>query len=483
MDSVFISRGGASLGIGSYLMADPGPDYDFGAVAQPQFAQNPFAEGAVLSWEQQGLRRFKFPLTLASSSAFTNGLVGLLSLVRSLAKGGAFVDIRPELASTLIRFDVVDGRLDEQYLLPIQRTGRRRATLELDVQPYGYSPTWIVLASSASVGLPGVLAIPGGSILGDAPAALKMQFAGTTATAYGIDAPLDTLAWSLSGQASFLALLSGASLSAAGSLISATVAATALFSPDGKSLRTILNPSGIWQTVGWYTVPAAVEPAYRGRHRLFAWARTTAPSYYFQVSGDAVGDLIVSRAALASSHPVATIAADGVASGGGAFQLIDLGALTLPPQGASGYAQNVAVRLWAKPGIASGASTYPASAVVQFGGLYLLPLDRGAGVLPRGLCQPTIGVGTVGTLRLDQTTNAVVIGGATSALDSIEAIANGRQWYRGDMPIGTPSTISLDILGAGRASGGATGTMWRTGLQRAGVSVSYRPRFVFSGEI
>src|SRR5438445_10620184 len=100
MDSYRIINGGTTLDIGSYVLADPGPDFDPGSLLKARFIENPYADGGQLVFEGSTTRTFKFPLRLASSGNFTGGLDGLEETLRELARPGAVIDVAPEGVST-----------------------------------------------------------------------------------------------------------------------------------------------------------------------------------------------------------------------------------------------------------------------------------------------------------------------------------------------------------------------------------------------
>ena len=482
MDSYRLANAGLILDIGSYVQANPGPDFDFAAVYQAQFSQNQVADGGVLAYETNSPRIFKFPLMLASSGAFSGGLNGLEQLVRSLAKPGGVVDLQPEgvASADAVRFDIIDGRYDPDYSIYVQRLARRSGVLALTVQPFGYWPTWITLASVASVALPGVVSIPNASILGDVPGLARIVVQPSSATQYAAGTWLtDMVAWGLGGRASFSAFVSGGAL-LSGGVVAASIAGNK-YAPASQSFELFPSPTlANWTQLANISVASLIEPAYRGRFRAFAYARLAEPSGLpWRMSVDAVGGLQTGRA-LASAAPVATVAQDGyssVISASPAFQLIDLGELVLP-QTASGQDQTLSVRLWGAPGTSNLGIATPWLSV---GGLYLLPVDGGAGVLPRGLGQPTSLTPSVGRFALDAYARSVLIVGNSADLATpMTPLANGLAFYQGDFPRVVASTIQLDVIGAARkAASGATAPLAAQAPLYASVSVSYQPRFTF----
>jgi len=77
------------------------------------------------------------------------------------------------------------------------------------------------------------------------------------------------------------------------------------------------------------------------------------------------------------------------------MHLIDTGELTLLRVG---YRQGQRIRVWAAPATSNLGAAAP---MLSLGGVYLLRLDGPAGVLPRGLAQPTTTTPSVGRLIVD----------------------------------------------------------------------------------
>jgi hypothetical protein len=220
------------------------------------------------------------------------------------------------------------------------------------------------------------------------------------------------------------------------------------------------------------TIGAALEPAFRGRYRGWLWAKTPSAGL-FQLSMDAA---VQPGAALASAAWVATMSASAFAHPSPAYQLLDMGEMTLPPVG-SGLAQNVQLRVWAmKPSAATFAGT-----ILAIGGLYLQPLDGPAGILPRGLGQPTIANASSGRFYLDAYTKRALIAQPTGDMGSAPyPAAHAQTWYLGGLPYVGGSTLQLDLLsGSRKVASGATAPLVRDSVKWASVSVRYRPRFAF----
>lgn len=492
---VLVGPGGASaVNIGSWLRADPGPDYDPGAVLAADYAENPFIDGGLLAFEQSRVRRMKFPLILASGGAGLS-LTGLESLLRFNARPGGYVDIQPDgvPSAEAVRFDILAGRWNPAYSIRHNEIDRRLGTLELDVQPYGYWPTWVTLASVASVGLPGQLYLPQGSRVGDAPGFARISFQGTTATQPRTDGgasawTMDMMAWGF-GHPSFVPFLSGGSFAAFNVTGSAPYAAAA--APASQSLavfRTTGHAS--WVKYGRYLVPSALAPAYTGRFRAFLLAGMS-PSFSvsFRALLDTITPQMSAHQAMASGNPIATVPnlqanpSAVTPPTGSYFPMLDMG--VIGPGGGSN--PHIDFRVW------MGAPTTNitvTTAIANIGGVILIP-DSG-GVLYNGLAQPSINddggniyIKQAMGVMIDGRSRTVQIKDFTNALDQSDVQAvSGLSWYRGQFPmIGASVGVVAFAAGARTASSGyaaaTANQLVQNTPQWASVVVQYQPRFAF----
>lgn len=439
--------GGTAIEIGTYAIADR---VDFGTrgLLKAGFVEGPHTEGA-LAVEETVVRKMSFPLILgASRSMPALGLFDQEALLRKAARPGAVVDVLPQGATTAVRFDVLAGRFEFDYNIHHNREGVRIGTLELETKPYGYWPTMILLASVASVALPGAVTWAG-SIIGDAPGLAKIVVQPTVASIYPSGSwPADFLALAISHRASHQSLLRPASFAF---LAGASLLGEA-FAPASQAVRYAASQNQAdWLQMTRYVIASALEPAYRGRFRAFGWFKLSpSQALPWRTSLDAVPEHLASFAALGSYAAVATIVpqvASGVPGAFGpqpspAYQLLDLGELTLPPVG-SGLGGGQALRVWAAPG---AADVGVASPVITFGGLFLQPLDSDfAGMLPRGLAVPSISAPSPGRLVLDSEAGQAIVSGYGLNLATAQPWANAWQHYRGPLPQ-VASGVRLDIL-------------------------------------
>jgi len=423
-----------------------------------------------------------FPLILRASQSIPNlGLLDQEALLRKLARPGAVLDLKPQGATSAVRFDVLAGRYDFDYSVHQNREGIRLGTLKLETAPYGYWPTMILLASAASIGLPGALTWTG-SIVGDAPGLAKIAFQATVASniAAGSWMP-DMVALAIHHRASNIGLYRPASmgLNAGASLLND------VFSPASQAIRYAAsqNQAG-WFHLSNYEIASALEPAHRGRFRAFGWFRAEpSQALPWYVSLDTVAQGMPSNA-LASWSAVATVP-PAVASGtpgaygaqpSPAYILAELGELALPAVG-SGMGGGQRLRVWAAP---ATSNVGIASPVLLCGGLYLLPVDSDfAGVMPRGLAIPTTLTPSAGRLTLDSEISQAILSGYSLDLASALPAQNAWAYYRGPLPK-VASGVRLELLaGTRKTASGATGPVVHNAPAFASVSVSYRPRFQF----
>lgn len=467
MDSIILTApgGGTSIQIGSWLdLPNGGADYGTKGLIEAQFVDNPFSEGA-LAFENVGVRHMAIPLLINARGVAS--LTQVESMLRTFARPGGYIDLAVEGIPTAeaVRFDLLTGRWEPAYDTYLQRVDRRRGTLYLDTGPYGYWPTWITLASVASMSSPGTLQIPGGSLIGDGPGLVEIRAVPTISnatTTWTCDGAL----WSLNCRsASFLpALVAGSWIGGAG-----TVNISGLPNSAGTGqvlLVGSVNASTLYQQLS-YTIPSALEPAYRGQYRAFGVFQSMGGGSQAFMLDAAQGN--ATAEALASSGVVAS----GLTPSGYAFS--DLGLIDIPRVG-SGIQQSVVLRLWAQ-----GSPTF------VFGGLYLQPQDGDTGVVQAGLAFPSVGVSG------SYVSAGFVVGGDKDSLSSGRAysfradvpsapLRDLRRWTIGPMPRTSPSTSRLDLFSFQRHVGDPTMTplaAFTTTSYSAPVSVRYRPRFQF----
>lgn len=506
MDSVIVfppgpSTAGSQLQIGTYIMYDPGPNFGAAGLISNLKTNNALRDGGVFSRRIVPQRTMAFPLLLRDVPGQT--LLQTESLLREWVAPGAAIAIQPENVPSgeAVFFDVLDGRWEFDYNPFENRIGRRKGTLYVDTQPWGYWPTEMLLASSASVGQFGQLAVNGASVIGDVPPLAHLIISPTVASAYapgiGSGYAPDMAAYSLGARPSFTPYANPTytGTGAAGVYTASLVADK--YAPGG--MARVLGGGGIpsiWLNIAdtgtW--IASAIEPAYRGRFRVFAFGRFLAsygglPPMQLIVDADrpppTVGALnSLFPLAMASSNQIATVAQVILPSGNAlsaspGYQMVDAGEITLPPT-ASGYQGPVRLRVWA-----NWAGTTAGSVLFAYGGLYLLPIDGAAGIQTRGMYVPTLYGGGVGALELNNGFSErvdlmdVYPGAATG-----QTPYDGRSYFRGVMPRIGASTNSLTLLTADRQVGNfqfVTGTYMvaAANVEYSQVSISYRPTFQF----
>lgn len=481
MDSYFLTLGGTTLDVGSWTRADPGPDWGTHDLIRAAYAENPVAEGGRLAYETVGVRRLQFPLILPSGGAGLS-LAGLESLLSLLARPGAVLDVKPQGVATgeMVRFDVLTGRWEPEPQIRHWEIGVRLGTLRLDTQPFAYLPTQILLASSASVGLPGRLTVPGASVLGDIPGPAVLRIVPTEPGEFASQAFswfTDTVAWSLGGGPSHLGFLRSASWTSAVPSV-ASVSGNSFYPVASDVMRLWRRPTvGPFEQLAYYDLTAALVPAYTGRYRAFGCMANDAPETdakeTMQVSIDAA---VHPSAPMASAQQIATVGPqiDSALSP----QLVDLGEITLPQFKATGF-DSLRLRLWYK-----NAATVSADQLLYFHGLHLLPLDGPNGIVVQDLVQPNrANNADPGKLVIDGAARTV-ISHDYGPIDLDDPLADVLKDYRGGFPMVGPTTTALDLVGAQRIDGLATTYLARPEPIRATVSVTYQPRFLFlKGEV
>lgn len=483
------ASGASAVNIGSWLRADPGPDFDPSFFDDDTF-DSAAIDGGGFSFSRGRVRKFTFPLLLASGGAGLS-LTKLESTLRLNARPGAYVDVQPDgvPSAESVRFDVIGGRWLPAYNVRHHRQlSRRMGSLELKVQPFGYWPTWITLASAVSATNPAFTPLLVASIIGDAPAPVQFVYSPSVATAYVGSQGTEGMVWSL-GRPSY----ANAPLLFAGYAFTPEIVAespgyvgTAVadsFLPGLTGTRmdvAINNPSSLFKMIGAWTV------AREGRFRAFLVGRLGA-SYgncglvTFQ-SRDWPPNSQVGIA-LGSSGFVATVppgSASGVAPWGvspsPAHYLIDMGEISTPQaQGTWQYANNsrsIALHYRA-PTVGLGTQ------ILSIGGLVLVPLEGANGIMPRGMAYPThSSAKRQMTYLFSDTSNRTISLGPM--FSPSYKIANALQHYRGGFPMLGASTV--DMLSFAFTQGSASTPaaavpLW--GPVAAEIMVSYRPTFQF----
>ena len=501
---VLYGPGGASpVNLGSWLRADPGADYGARGLVQAVEAES-FADGGQFVYDRAGVRHMAFPLRLASGGAGLS-LTQLESLVRLNARPGGYLDVQPEgvASAEAVRFDLVHGRWEPDYSVYMQRAGRREGALLLDTQPYGYWPTWITLASAASVMSPGRLPVRAASVIGDAPAPVRLvvlphEQGAYPSSAVGTVYRADFLAWSIGGGPSVPTFLPGGSWlitasgagggQPAGTYFSSPEASTISGSPTIARYTAAVN-TAVFSQLGAYTLDARAQ----GRHRVFGWFRWWGgnPST-IQVAVDCVGasypGAFASAAPVASITHVASLAVPTRmnASGFGyPYVMADLGEVQIPNVPGHDLAfpsYQMQLRLWSL-----WPNTTPTE-VLDFAGAYLLPVDGPAGYIPAFLNQPSAGVSSpfaVG-VAFDTAARSMTFRSATAASAPIFAAVEGypaRHYQIGGLPYLGASDTNVNVILEDRRLY-SSATSWaqppmRAALTAARVSVAYRPTFQF----
>lgn len=504
MDHVYLTGPqGTTIDVGSWIdLSRGGPDYGARDLVQAQYAQNALAEGGQFAYETEPIRRMLFPLTVPSGGVGGNSLDTIESLLHLCARPGGYIDIQPDGTPTanMTRFDVVGGRVNhDPYTVQVQRAGRRLLSLGLDVQPFGYWPTSIIVGSVATMNFPaGLTLIAPASRIGDVPGLADIVLNpgnNVVASPYMPNAVQDMVAFSLNGlSGSFSPFLNGASftiLSAPASVLGDPAAPASQAQQMFVGSQSLVD-DGLWNGYAVYQMASVLEPAYRGRFHAFAFLKLTpSQAQPRQITFDAVaaplGGIGINTPALASGGAAIASLPPGLASsvaGVGAFGAVptsafvicDVGEIILPPIAeASGLNNSSLLRVWTKGTTNPGVAT----PILSLAGVYLLPLDGAAGIMPRGLVVPTIsGPNSIGALRFRPDRAPMLTNNANVDAPYAPALL----YYRGDNhPRIGASVTRLDVLvGHRRQNSVATSPLVYAGVNSMQLaSVAMRPRFRF----
>lgn len=159
----------SSLEIGSTLVPD---QVDWGTdLLNDRYVQTVQSEGGVLAVEQAPNRKITLPFIFKGATA--DAADQYLSALQSVTRPGNVLDVRPENASWITRFDVEGGRVIAKRDVRYHRQGIIQGTVELSTRPWGYTATWMIAASIAST----KPFVPfAGSVIGDLPAHARWTF-------------------------------------------------------------------------------------------------------------------------------------------------------------------------------------------------------------------------------------------------------------------------------------------------------------------
>jgi hypothetical protein len=495
---------GSTMNLGSWLMADPGPDFDANGVMQNITAENSALDGARFVSEYGRARRFTFPLLLASGPA--GSLDGVEGMLKRLARPGAYVDLQPAGVPTgeMIRFDVISGEVAPRYSVPLQRHARRLVSLSLDVQPFGYMPTWIKLASVASWGLPGTLRFASAPALGDVPGYGEIiigHLASGLAAHAGGSWMMDYLAWSLNAtspgfifQPSAPFPFNGEIVRSNTSLASGIGGASYIPRPgsNGALAMHINGGASGWQYFPFFehSTPSQLFPP--GAYRIYAYAKLVssgAASVGIPITIDRAeySSAQTGAPALASGAAVATLPGSLatpvlLSQASPQFGIVDLGIVRYPSQPTGMGDIYHTTRIWLNSPAVGNPTT-----LVTFGGYFALRTDGPHGVITQALSAPLRSYSPADQKFWFEGRGRTVRRLYLTASVLEQAYAGDlRGAYRGQFPMIGASIAALDIITGARAASNfdvATANPTylpnHTANYRAFVSVRYQPRFSF----
>lgn len=136
----------SSLEIGSTLVPD---QVDWGTdLLNQSYVQTLQAQGGLLAAELAPNRKITLPFIFKGST--TDAANQYISALQAVTVPGNIIDVRPENASWITRFDIEGGRVLAHRDIRYHRQGIIQGTLELSTRPWGYTPTWMIAASVTS---------------------------------------------------------------------------------------------------------------------------------------------------------------------------------------------------------------------------------------------------------------------------------------------------------------------------------------------
>lgn len=167
--------------IGSTLIPD-GVNWGTDLLNQ-RYVQTVQAEGGILAVEQAPNRKITLPFIYKGTSV--DDANQFLQRLQYVTQPGNTLDVRPEGASWITRFDIEGGRVLANRDIRYHRQAIMQGTLELSTRPWGYTATWMIAASIAAA----KPFIPfGASVIGDLPAHTRWSMYMTTAASSPVPA-------------------------------------------------------------------------------------------------------------------------------------------------------------------------------------------------------------------------------------------------------------------------------------------------------
>lgn len=172
----FLQPCGQAVEIGSMMIpgeVDTGQD-----LIQQTYNQQVSERGGRLLFEAFPNRSWNIPFIMSAPSNVRDLGEQLMRTIGQVLRPSYVADFRPDGASYVTRFDIQGGRLLNQRDLRYHRGLIYRGTVELTTKPFGYTPTWMIMASLSAPFLgpsPTPFKLEGASMVGDVPAPLRIS--------------------------------------------------------------------------------------------------------------------------------------------------------------------------------------------------------------------------------------------------------------------------------------------------------------------
>lgn len=435
----------------------------------PQFTGSPaIGEGQSFVGDAINNAQMAFPLML--KAATTDALYQLIRDIRRDLFKGAVVEYRSGGASASTFFDLEGGDLDPDFEFWLDQGGKCRAQLTIYRRPYGHSGTTRLLASTVGTGALNILA---SGLTGDVDAQAQIRFALPSraeqrqVVAFGVKRAAPS-AWTPEWRAA--SILQAPSQ---GAILGAT---RWLFGGSGRMASQycafVINSVSLVVPARTLLGQAQLPPAlYPGQYRLFAGVQgsfaSANPKPRLQAMFDPVGVLPPASGIWFASQSALKPCGDGfpIASGGTQWRLADLGQLNFP-SGALGASPMLALTYSAGDTTASviqSAGSFP----VNVEGLYLIPIDGTAGVVPDSDTYRVSGTSTLTLDGVESSAKHAMVGSAT-----FDRTGEMRGNFPA-IPAGTSARV-VALAGDGARSNGD----WVPHVP-IGVSIAVRERFSY----
>lgn len=476
-DSGGVSTVGSGMEVGSTILIE-GTDWGQDLI-NIQYAQAVQSEGGPIAFTSIPNRQIKLPFIYRGTSV-DDTHQHIQKLNTTITTPGNVLSFKPENASWATLFQIRGGRVTTQRDLRYARAQIIQGTIELSTEPFGYTPTWMLAASTATVGqLTPII----GSVIGDVPAKALITMNVATCQASGVGVAGALVSWLPYQKRTNLGVDVAPGWYRATNMQSANVGSIGAVANNTVPQWNIGSNGAFPPEIGnthyaQFLTPQAgnagsVQASYRARHFVVGHLQDGASHTGAQVrvgwrGGQTTGGNV------APVSPWTYVSWPATLFPSQNSYLIDCGELTHPPLN-SGAQLTVQYKPWPlQPGAASGPGL-----VVDV--VAMLPVDSYLGYFTITPQDTSFLTSSSGNWSKTMVVDAYLNRAQTTDGNTFSQF--GLERYRGPMPFLAPGLGEFCILGVGVASLAAftwpaTYTI-AVPSQVLGFNVLYQPRWLF----